>query len=60
MPTPRGHDTVDGVVVHAMDVTEVVVARRAAEAQVTAFEQRYQARDRWGWRGCSTLPVGPA
>jgi anti-anti-sigma factor len=43
VPTRPGDGAVRGVVVHAMDVTDVVAARRAAEAQATAFEQRYQA-----------------
>ncbi|MHA6792375.1 SpoIIE family protein phosphatase [Pseudonocardia bannensis] len=43
VPTRPGADAVRGVVWHAMDVTDVVAARRAAEAQATAFEQRYQA-----------------
>jgi anti-anti-sigma factor len=43
VPTRPGGDAMRGAVVHAMDVTDVVAARRAAEAQATAFEQRYQA-----------------
>ncbi|ODU05195.1 MAG: hypothetical protein ABS81_08240 [Pseudonocardia sp. SCN 72-86] len=43
VPTRPGNGAARGVVLHAMDVTDVVAARRTAEAQATAFEQRYQA-----------------
>lgn len=43
VPIRTADGTVGRVVVHALDVTEVVAARRAAQAQATAFERRYQA-----------------
>ncbi|MDT7615813.1 MAG: hypothetical protein QOF00_3260 [Pseudonocardiales bacterium] len=43
MPTRPRDGAACGVVVHAMDVTDVVAARQTAEAQATAFERRYQA-----------------